>query len=78
MRKLIEMTFMSLDGLTDAPNIVQEAQRYWLSNAEHNNHAKQWLFAADALLLGRKTFEVFAESYPIWLKQPWIEYQMIS
>ena len=64
MRKLIEATFQSLDGVVDAPDIVQEAQRYFLSNPEHENYARERLFAADALLLGRKTYEAFAESYP--------------
>lgn len=64
MRKLIEVTFQSLDGVVDAPDIVQEAQPYFLSNPEHDHYARERLFAADALLLGRKTYEAFAESYP--------------
>jgi dihydrofolate reductase len=64
MRKLIEVTFQSLDSVVDAPDVVQEAQPYFLSNPEHDNYAKERLFAADALLLGRKTYEAFAESYP--------------
>jgi dihydrofolate reductase len=64
MRKLIEITFQSLDGVVDAPDIVQEAQPYFLSNPEHDNYARERLFAADALLLGRKTYQAFAESYP--------------
>ncbi|MDR3576879.1 MAG: dihydrofolate reductase family protein [Anaerolineaceae bacterium] len=64
MRILIEITFQSIDGIMDAPDIVQEAQPYFLSNPEHDNYAKEKLFAADALLLGRKTYQSFAESYP--------------
>ena len=64
MRKLIEITFMSLDGVIDAPDIVQEAQPYFLSNEEHGAYQKERLFAADALLLGRKTYERFSEAYP--------------
>jgi dihydrofolate reductase len=64
MRKLIEVTFQSIDGVVDAPDIVQEARAYFLSNPEHENYARERLFAADALLLGRKTYEAFAESYP--------------
>jgi dihydrofolate reductase len=63
MRKLIEITFMSLDGVMDAPDIVQEAQPYFLSNEEHDNYQKERLFAADALLLGRKTYEGLSEAY---------------
>ncbi len=64
MRKLIEITFQSINGVMDAPEIVQEAQPYFLSDPEHNHYARERLFAADALLLGRKTYEAFAESYP--------------
>jgi dihydrofolate reductase len=64
MRRLVEATFMSLDGVVDAPNLVQEAQQYFLSDEEHATYARKLLFAADALLLGRKTYEFFAEAYP--------------
>ncbi len=64
MRKLIEVTFQSINGVIDAPDIVQEAQPYFLSDPEHNQYARERLFAADALLLGRKTYDAFAESYP--------------
>lgn len=64
MRNLIEVTFMSLDGIINAPDVVMESQPYWLSDEEHHNYQKERLFAADALLLGRKTYEVFAQSYP--------------
>ncbi len=64
MRKLIEVTFQSIDGVVDAPDVVQEARPYFLSDPEHNQYARERLFAADALLLGRKTYEAFAESYP--------------
>ncbi|HUI29349.1 MAG TPA: dihydrofolate reductase family protein [Candidatus Acidoferrales bacterium] len=68
MRKLIEITFMSLNGVMDAPDIVQEAQRYFLSSEEHNDYQKERLFAADALLLGRKTYEVLSKAYPSMAK----------
>ena len=68
MRKLIEITFMSIDGVIDAPDIVQEVQRYFLSNEEHEVYQKEKLFAADALLLGRKTYEVFSKAYPSMAK----------
>jgi dihydrofolate reductase len=64
MRKLIEITFQSLDGVIDAPDIVQEAKPYFLMDPEHEEYSRERLFAADALLLGRKTYEAFAVSYP--------------
>jgi len=68
MRRLIEITFMSLDGVIDAPDLVQEAQRHLLSNEEHNDYQRERLFAADALLLGRRTYEVFSKAYPSMAK----------
>ena len=64
MRRLIEITFMSIDGVIDAPDITEHAQHYFSSNKEHDEYQKQWLFDADALLLGRKTYEFFSKAYP--------------
>ncbi len=60
MRKLVESTFMSLDGVISSPE--QWSPPYW--NDEHMSYARELLFAADALLLGRETYEVFAEAWP--------------
>ena len=68
MRNLVEVTFMSLDGVMDAPKLVQEAMPYFQNDQEHTNYAEKLLFAADALLLGRKTYEAFAEAYPSMAK----------
>ena len=64
MRNLIEATFMSIDGVIDAPKLVEEAQPYWLKDEENAKYSHNLLFNADALLLGRKTYEVFAKAYP--------------
>ena len=64
MRRLIEATFMTLDGVIDAPKLVEEARRYFISDEEHATYSHKLLFAADALLLGRKTYEFFSEAYP--------------
>lgn len=63
MRKLIEITFMSLDGVIDAPDIIEEARPYFGSR-EEQDYQKARLLAADALLLGRKTYEKFSQAYP--------------
>lgn len=63
MRKLTEITFMSLDGVIDAPDLVQEARPYFQSCDEHDAYQKERLFAADALLLGRKTYEALSQAY---------------
>ena len=63
MRQLIEITFTSLDGVMDAPDIAQAARPYF-SSGEEQDYQKKRLFAADALLLGRKTDEKFSQAYP--------------
>lgn len=47
MRKLIESTFMTLDGVIDNPQ--NWGPPYW--DDEHGDYAKKLLFAADALLV---------------------------
>jgi dihydrofolate reductase len=62
MRRLVEITLMSLDGVIDAPDLIQEAQPYIYSE-EHTSYQNKRLFAADALLLGRKTYEKLSKAY---------------
>ncbi|MFI1867184.1 dihydrofolate reductase family protein [Streptomyces jumonjinensis] len=60
MRKLIATTFITLDGDVSAPD--KWSGRYW--DEEYSRYARELLFSADALLLGRKTYEGFAETWP--------------
>jgi dihydrofolate reductase len=60
MRKLVESTFMTLDGVISSPG--EWGQPYW--NDEHNDYAGKLMMASDALLLGRKTYELFAKAWP--------------
>ncbi|MEX2226746.1 MAG: dihydrofolate reductase family protein [Dehalococcoidia bacterium] len=60
MRKLVESTFVTLDGVIGSPQ--EWGPPYW--NDEHANYARGLLFDADALLLGRVTYEVFAQAWP--------------
>jgi hypothetical protein len=60
MRKLVESTFVTLEGVISAPQ--EWSPPYW--DDEHAAYASELLSAADALLLGRKTYEVFAETWP--------------
>ena len=70
MRKLIEATFVTLDGVisdtipSTAPHAAPQkwGVPYW--DEEHANYSHDLLFASDALLLGRVTYEVFADSWP--------------
>ncbi len=69
MRKLIETTFISLDGVisdtipSTAPHASPEkwGSPYW--DDEHYGYARELLFASDALLLGRVTYEGFAQAW---------------
>jgi dihydrofolate reductase len=60
MRKIIESTFMTLDGVIDSPE--KWGSPYW--NDEHSGYAEGLMDGVDALLLGRVTYEGFAEVWP--------------
>lgn len=60
MRKLVESTFMTLDGVIDNPQ--NWSPPYW--DDEHNAYAQKLMAGADELLLGRKTYEGFAQAWP--------------
>jgi dihydrofolate reductase len=60
MRKLVESTFVTLDGAIDAPHVW--GPPYW--DDEHTAYASGLLERADALVLGRETYEGFARSWP--------------
>ena len=60
MRKLVESTFVTLDGVISSPQ--EWSPPYW--DDEHAGYARELLFSADALLLGRVTYEGFAEAWP--------------
>jgi dihydrofolate reductase len=62
MRKLVESTYISLDGMV-------AGQDFWGAQSqfhgdEHGAYAMKLLEPADALLLGRETYQVFAEAWP--------------
>jgi dihydrofolate reductase len=60
MRKLIESTHVSLGGEIGSPH--EWAAAYL--NDEHMQYATELLFSADALLLGRRTYEGLSTAYP--------------
>jgi dihydrofolate reductase len=60
MRKLVESTFVTLDGSIGEPQAW--GPPYW--DDEHIAYSSKLLTAADALLLGRVTYEGFAEAWP--------------
>jgi dihydrofolate reductase len=63
LRKLIVSTYVTLDGVIQPMD--WSAQHSDLeAREERGRFARDLLFAADALLLGRETFEIFAQVWP--------------
>ncbi|GGS98279.1 pyrimidine reductase [Planobispora rosea] len=60
MRKLIESTFVTLDGVIGSPE--KWGSPYW--DEEHSGYADALFSSCDALLLGRVTYEAFAGVWP--------------
>ena len=59
MGRIVVSEFVSIDGVMENPAWTQP---YWGQEQDAYKHAE--LFAADALLLGRVTYEGFAEAWP--------------
>lgn len=59
MRKLIESTFMTLDGVISDPQ--NWSGPYW--DEEHTAYSTSLMTDAEALVLGRVTYEGFAEAW---------------
>lgn len=73
MRKLVVGTFITLDGVMQAPGGPNEDREGgfphggWLVpylDEHFGESMNEWTKHADALLLGRKTYEMFAASWP--------------
>lgn len=59
MRKVIVSTYVSLDG------VIQPLDwSFGSRNEERGKYARDLLFSADVLLLGRETYQIFAEVWP--------------
>jgi dihydrofolate reductase len=63
MRKLIVSTYMTLDGVIQ-PLDFSAAYPSQASREERGKYATEILFEADALLMGRETYEIFAQVWP--------------
>lgn len=61
MRKLIESTFTTIDG-DISTKLMEWGPAFW--DEEYFAYERELLFAADALVLGRKTYEGFSASWP--------------
>lgn len=68
MRKIIVSEFVSLDGVMEDPGGAEKFKHggwtgaYW--HDEIGQYKFEELFASDALLLGRKTYQGFAAAWP--------------
>ena len=60
MRKLVESTFVTLDGSIGEPQVWGPS--YW--DDEHLAYSSKLMAPTEALLLGRATYEGFAEAWP--------------
>jgi dihydrofolate reductase len=60
MRRVVESTFVTLDGVISDPQ--NWSPPYW--DDEHAAYAQKLMTPADALLLGRETYEGFAQAWP--------------
>jgi dihydrofolate reductase len=60
MRKIIESTLVSLDGVIGSPHLW--AGDYF--DKEAQQRALEQLLASDAMLMGRRTYEIFAALWP--------------
>ena len=59
-RKVVVTMFLSMDGVMEAP----ENWHKQFHNAEAQSFKHEELFASEALLLGRRTYEIFASAWP--------------
>jgi dihydrofolate reductase len=69
MRRLIESTFVTLDGVIGAPQ--EWGPPYW--DDEHAAYANRLLASADALLMGRATYDVFSVAWPQRVGNPYAD-----
>lgn len=60
MRKIIVSEFLTLDGVMEAPN----QWSFQFGSADQSKYKYDELFASDALLLGRVTYQGFAAAWP--------------
>ncbi|HEY2503275.1 MAG TPA: hypothetical protein VGI68_18165 [Mycobacterium sp.] len=69
MRKLIEYTLVSLDGVCTGPEVMRFFQ--YRDDAYFRDGLGQ-LLACDAMLMGRTTYEEFAKIWP-GSSHPWAD-----
>jgi dihydrofolate reductase len=77
MRKVVAAEYLSLDGVAEDPGPAGEFKyRGWTSpywNDELSEYQSELLFASDALLLGRVTYDEFVASWPLRSGDPFTD-----
>ena len=61
MRKVVVEVYTSLDGVIQPLDWMPPSET---GREERGNYARDQLFASDALLMGRETYEIFANTWP--------------
>jgi dihydrofolate reductase len=69
MRKLIESTHVSLGGEIGSP----QNWAFPYLDDEHEQYATELLDTADALVLGRRTYEGLSAAYPAMASRPFVD-----
>jgi dihydrofolate reductase len=62
MRKIINSTFISLDGVIENPHLWPPLDKS--DDGDDTAIQTELLFACDAVLMGRRTYESFAQAWP--------------
>ena len=69
MRRIVAAEYLSLDGVTEDPGPAGEYEHRGWTVPYWNDEISKWqtdqLFASEALLLGRVTYEEFVASWPL-------------
>jgi dihydrofolate reductase len=72
MSSIVVQAFMTLDGVVQAPGGSDEDRADgfehggWQFDYEGDDTVQQWEERTEALLLGRRTYEIFANSWGVW------------
>ena len=77
MRRIVAAEYLSLDGVTEDPGDAGEYEHRGWTIPYWNDDTAKWqtdqLFASDALLLGRVTYEEFVASWPLRSGDPFTD-----
>jgi dihydrofolate reductase len=77
MRRIVAAEYLSLDGVSEDPGPAGEYEHRGWTVPYWNDEIEKWqtdqLFASDALLLGRVTYEEFVASWPLRSGDPFTD-----